>query len=286
MKTAGYATDMDGSIPETGLTALTIAGFDPSSGAGVTADLLVFAAHRVFGTAAITALTVQSTLGVRRTEAVDPALVAETLACLHADLPPDGVKVGMLGGAGQVEAVAAYLRTLRHRSPRTHIVLDPVIRSSSGAELLSPDGLQMLKNELLPLVDVITPNTEELSVLTGRLTKTDADVEAAAMHLVQQSPEMSVLATGGHRSVPDDLLLHEGRVIILRGERIATRATHGTGCAFSSALLCGLLNGFTMPEAALAAKAYVAQAMRSAMPRGAGNGPLDLLWPVLGHARG
>ncbi len=274
---------MEGNTTGQAATALTIAGFDPSSGAGITADLSVFAAHKIFGTSAITALTVQSTRGVRRTQLMHPVLLAETLVCLDADLPPAAVKVGMLGGTGQARAVAEYLRMLRHRTPRAYVVLDPVLRSSSGAELLSRDGLQVLLKDLLPLVDVVTPNTEELTVLTGMESTTDAEIQAAMRHLAKQYTRLSVLATGGHRITPDDVLLHENRITVLPGQRIMTRATHGTGCALSSALLCGLVHNFTVLAAATAAKAYVAEAMRSAVPRGAGNSPLNLLWPILGQ---
>ncbi len=276
---------MAGNRPPDQTVALTIAGFDPSCGAGVTADLAVFAAHGVFGTAAVTALTVQSTMGVRRTELVDGELLTETLAHLHTDLPPNGVKIGMLGGAKQVSAVSAFLRELRQRTPRPFTVLDPVIRSSSGAQLLSAEGVQVLQTELLPLVDLVTPNTEELAVLTGTACRTDGEIEAAARRLAATYPGLSVLATGGHRASPDDTLLYGDTITMFRGERIATRSTHGTGCALSSALLCNLLRGRSLPEAAGDAKSYVAQAMRSAVPRGQGNGPLHLYWPIVGQER-
>ncbi len=267
-------------------TALTIAGFDPSSGAGVTADLAVFAAHGVFGTSALTALTVQSTTGVRRVEAVSPALLTDTLACLHEDVPPDGIKIGMLGGAELVDVVVRYLRQVRADSLSTWVVLDPVLRSSSGAELLSAEGVALLQSDLLPLVDVITPNTVELAALTGHVCTTQEGIEEASRALAEKCPQIAILATGGHRVKPDDTLLYQDRTMLLRGDWVTTRATHGTGCALSSALLCGLLRGFSIPDAAAMGKAYVAEAMRRAVPRGSGSGPLHLLWPMAGQPLG
>jgi hydroxymethylpyrimidine/phosphomethylpyrimidine kinase len=260
-----------------GPTALTIAGYDPSSGAGITADLAVFAAHGIFGTSAITALTVQSTIGVRRVEPVAADVLAETLACLEADLPPAGIKIGMLGGEVQVAAVVTYLAGLQRSMP---IVLDPVLQSSSGAPLLSEAGRECLKRDLLPLVTVVTPNSAELAILTGMPCGTQDEIRRASELLAGSYPKLSILCTGGDRPKPDDLLLHNGGWTVLAGEHIATSATHGTGCALSSALLCGLLQGNELPASAIAAKAYVAQAMVRATRRGAGRGPMNLLWPI------
>lgn len=265
---------------------LTIAGFDPSSGAGVTADLAVFAAHGCFGLSAITALTVQSTVGVRRMQAVDAGLLAETLSCLEEDLPPAGIKIGMLADAPQVEAVIAYLCDLRARGRAVQVVLDPVLRSSSGRELLTAAGLKHMLANLLPMVDVITPNTDELAVLTGMPCGTAQEIEAAMHALARQFPGLAVLATGGHRHQPDDVLLHAGVLSILHGTRVETRATHGTGCALSSAVVCGLVKGNPLLAACSLGKTYVERAMQYAEPRGAGKGPMNLLWPILGHPVG
>lgn len=259
------------------MTALTIAGFDPSSGAGITADLQVFAAHGIFGTSAITALTVQSTVGVRRIQPVDAAVLRETLETLHTDLPPDGIKIGMLGGMAQVAEVVRYLRSLGGNRPT--VVLDPVIRSSSGALLLEEAGLRILREDLLPLVDVITPNIGELALLAETPCDDDVQVQSAAETLAHRAG-ISIIVTGGDRVKPDDFVLSDGHWTRLPGEHIATTATHGTGCAFSSAVLCGMLQGRSLVDAAQAAKAYVAEAMRTATPHGAGNGPMNLLWPL------
>lgn len=276
-------------------TVLTIAGFDPSSGAGTTADLKVFAAHGLFGTSAITALTVQSTVGVRSVHPVDPVILRATLDCLGSDLPPAGVKIGMLGTAGNVAVVAEYLDKIRAATGtfRVPIVLDPVLRSSSGRELLEPRGVELLRSRLLPLVDWVTPNVEELSSLTGRPVKDKGDVATAAGELQaslaagRQSRRLGVLATGGHLEPPDDLVVDPaGESLWLEGVRIETRATHGTGCALSSAFLCELVIGRSPGIAAVRAKEYVASAMRQAVVIGSGRSPMNHLWKIDKAKRG
>jgi len=262
--------------------ALTIAGHDPSSGAGVTADLQTFAAHRVFGVSAITALTVQSTLGVSAVEAVSPRFLRQTLDALEADLPAQGIKLGMLGSAAVAAEVAAFLAG----KPGIPIVLDPVLRSSSGAALLEPDGLKTILDQLLPVVAWMTPNWMELAVLTGLPVASLGQAEAAMHHLGRSYPHLTIVATGGDQARPIDQLRlpggegHNGEVYLFAAERVRTRATHGTGCAFSSALLCRLLHGDDPITAVRGAKEYVTEALRRAPEIGHGNGPLDLLWPL------
>lgn len=263
-------------------TVLTIAGFDPSSGAGVTADLMVFAAHGLFGASAITSLTVQSTVGVRSSEPVSGRVLADTLDCLHSDLPPAGIKIGMLGTAEIVQAVADYLVRVNSLSSKIVVVLDPVLRSSSGTELLDAEGLRLLQEKLLPLIDWITPNTDELGILTEKTAQTRAGILSGARTLQNRYPNLNVLATGGHLEKPDDLLLLAGHTEPqwIEGERIESRSTHGTGCAFSSALLSRLVMGDGPRESAVKAKEYVAEAIRRAEPLGYGRGPLNHLWPL------
>jgi hydroxymethylpyrimidine/phosphomethylpyrimidine kinase len=262
-------------------TVLTIAGFDPSSGAGVTADLMVFAAHGLFGTSCITNLTVQSTLGVIATQSVSSDAVRATLECLGGDLPPAGIKIGMLSDEATVGVVADFVAELRSRGHRIPVVLDPVLRSSSGRELLDPEGVMLLRSRLLPVVDWITPNLDELGILTGEPVKSRGDMLPAAQRLQQMGDSLNVLATGGHLNPPDDLLLTaSGEVHWLPGEYIASTSTHGTGCAFSSALLSLLVLGRHPRVAASEAKSYVAEAIRSAAPIGHGRGPLNHLWPL------
>ena len=260
---------------------LTIAGFDPSSGAGVSADLMVFAAHRLFGTACITALTVQNTLGVTATQALSVDSITSTLDCLYADLPPAGVKIGMLATAEIASAVAAFIQRVRRLAP-VIVVLDPVIRSSSGRELLEPRGINALRSQLLPHVDWVTPNVDELGLLLGREAPSTEDLPNAAAELQGFGDHLNVVVTSGHLNPPDDLLLQSGSASeILAGERIESSSTHGTGCAFSTALLSRLVMGDDPRAAAQRAKDYVAEAMRSASPIGHGNGPLNHLWPLL-----
>ncbi len=239
------------------MTLLTIAGFDPSSGAGITADLAVFAAHGYFGVSAITALTVQSTLGVRSTEPMAAELVRETLDCLVQDIEIAGVKIGMLATRSNVEVVAAFLARL----PDVPIVLDPVLRSSSGQDLLEAEGLPALRERLLPHVHWATPNRQEF------------------MSLGEMPEGVNLVVTGGEEDASDRIVAG-GVETWLRGERIESRATHGTGCAFSSALLCGLVAGLDGIAAAREAKEYVRQAILRAPAVGHGRGPMALGWPT------
>jgi hydroxymethylpyrimidine/phosphomethylpyrimidine kinase len=262
-------------------TVLTIAGFDPSSGAGVTADLMVFAAHRLFGISCITGLTVQSTTGVKATAPVSAEIVHDTLDCLQSDLPLAGIKIGMLATAANVAIVADFLEMLRSEKRRAPVVLDPVLRSSSGRELLDAEGVAVMRERLLPLVDWVTPNLEELGVLTGHSVSRPEEMVDAARVLQRMGLEMHVVATGGHLDPPDDLLLSsDGEALWLPGEKIVSQSTHGTGCAFSSALLSRLVWGDAVKDAALMAKKYVAEAIRTATPMGNGIGPVNHLWPL------
>ncbi len=249
---------------------LSIAGYDPSSGAGVTADIKTAAAHGCYAVTCITALTVQSTLGVRRVEAVRGETVTETLAELATDLEMAAVRIGMLGSGPVAKAVAAFLE---HRRPR-NVVLDPVFRSSSGAELLDPAGIEVLRNRLLPAADVITPNIDEAAALTGfRVADLDG-MRAAAEHL-QGMGARAVIITGGHLPQPVDLLCYGGMEREYPGHRIDSRSTHGTGCAFATALACRLAQGSGLTEAVELAKEFVTEGIASAVPIGKGNGPIN-----------
>ncbi len=263
---------------------LTIAGHDPSSGAGITADLLTFAAHGFFGTSAITQLTVQSTQGVSAVEPLKIKVLPQVLAYLDADLPPQGVKIGLLGGTELVKTVAGWLKASREDSiakPQIPIVLDPIRASSSGTDFLDTAALQMVQNELLPQVDWLTPNWRELAALSGTPVETLAQAEFALHHLGTRYPHLTTVATGGDQQDPTDLLrLPTGEIHRIPGEHIDSTSTHGTGCAFSSALLCRLVQGQTPIQAVQSAKAYVTEAIRRAPGLGKGHGPLNLLWPL------
>jgi len=285
-KTPGsHPTHIEGMPPVERQVALTIAGFDPGSGAGITADLKVFAANNMYGMAAITSLTVQSTQGVRRSEPVGAGLLRETLDCLADDVHFAGIKVGMLGSAENVEAVSSFLEAGGPSLPgRSRVVLDPVLRSSSGRELLEKAGIIFLQNRLISQVGWVTPNWEELSALIGRRIDSREAVlagarELQAMAAAAGNPELNVVVTGGQLVPPDDYLLTaNGAEYWLPGEHVATSATHGTGCAFSTALLCGLMEGFPAYDAAADAKAYVAMALKTAYPIGRGKGPMHHLF--------
>ncbi len=248
----------------------------------MTADLAVISAHGFFGTSAITALTVQSTTGVRRVSPVDASLLAETIDCLVEDMPPAGIKIGMLASLENVLAVAKFLERLRIAGSTTPVVLDPVLRSSSGAELLSAAGVQAIRRELLHLVTWITPNMDELAVLAEAPVETEERMEAEAIWMADEWCDLGVAATGGHLPQPSDFAVEPGGKSggWFPSERIETRATHGTGCAFSTALLCGLVAGLSGLSAVEHAQTFVRQGIRRAPGLGSGNGPLDLLWPL------
>lgn len=257
--------------------ALAIAGFDPSAGAGIAADLKVFAAHRIYGVAAITALTVQSTQGVRRVEPVSPEILSQTFHCLAEDIPLSGIKIGMLATEDIVEAVSTFLP--KSGVPPARIVLDPILRSSSGHALLSKEGIARLRTDLLPHIGWITPNTEELDILTETPVPNRESIPAAAARLAQQHPGLNIVVTGGHLDPPDDFLLtNSGTAHWFPGQRIQTNATHGTGCAFSSALLSKLIAGDPPSDAVSAAKKYVSEAIQAAYAIGKGPGPLHHLY--------
>jgi hydroxymethylpyrimidine/phosphomethylpyrimidine kinase len=264
--------------------ALTIAGFDPGSGAGITADLKTFAAHRVYGVACISALTVQSTQGVRAVEPLNPNLVRQTLDCLSEDVSLSGIKIGMLGNSAIVSEVVSFLMAQSGKPARNRIVLDPVLRSTSGAPLLDANGIGVLRNQLLNRVGWITPNIQELAILVGEPSVERERVPSLAGQLQQMArqlgnEELNVVVTGGDLSRPDDFLLTaSGEEHWLPGEKVATNSTHGTGCAFSSALLCGVISGLSFTDATAAAKAYVTRALRSAYPVGKGRGPMNHLF--------
>lgn len=254
--------------------ALSIAGFDPSSGAGVTADLKVFAAHGIYGMSAITGLTVQSTQGVRDILPVDPEFLQKTLECLVEDVNFDGIKIGMLSSSQNLKIIKGFLEKFAFR----HVVLDPILRATSGALLSGQEDLKFLRETLLPQITWITPNLAELSALTGESVVKRADIPSAARWLKSQAGGrgLNVVVTGGHLPVPEDYLLTaENEEVWIRGERIKTASTHGTGCTFSSSLLCQLIKGLLPQEATEAAKHYVTRALQTAYPVGKGHGPLN-----------
>jgi hydroxymethylpyrimidine/phosphomethylpyrimidine kinase len=276
---------------------LTIAGFDPSSGAGITADVKTIAAHGCYGVACITALTVQSTSGVRRVEPVDPALIRDTLEDLDADLDIAAVHIGMLGSAKVVKAVADFLEaaeksgnTSSERRPARlpNIVLDPILKSSSGANLLDSAGTKLLAECLIPLADVITPNTDEASVLTGlRVNDLDTMREAAAK--LHQMGASAVVITGGDLEKAIDLLSYPSskgtQQEVFKAERQRSSSTHGTGCAFATSMACHLALDRGLAEATLLSKTYVGAAIANAQTLGKGTGPVHHLYRMTQQRR-
>jgi hydroxymethylpyrimidine/phosphomethylpyrimidine kinase len=271
---------------------LTIAGFDPSSGAGVTADIKTIAAHACYGVACITALTVQSTAGVKRVAAVDPKVVTETLEELVTDIDIAAVHIGMLGSAQVANAVADFLtvttgghsngsKQAGTRARLPNIVLDPVLKSSSGQDLLDAGGIRVLIERLIPMVDVMTPNIDEAAALTGCDVSNLEGMKAAAAKLLEMGAR-AVVITGGHLDKAVDLVSFrtpEGfEEQVLRAEKQRSDSTHGTGCAFATAMACHLAMERGLAEAALLAKTYVSTAISYGHPLGNGIGPVHHLY--------
>ncbi len=263
---------------------LTIAGFDPSSGAGVTADVKTIAAHGCYGVACITALTVQSTAGVKRVEAVSPELIAETLEELSADLEISAVHIGMLGSGKVARVVGDFLE----KSELGNVVLDPIIKSSSGSNLIDASGLRVLVERLLPQATVSTPNVDEAAALTG-LAVTNLEQMRVAATRLHEMGATAVVITGGHLDKAIDLLSftsrHGTEQEVFKSNRLESKSTHGTGCAFSTAMACHLARGRGLPEAVLLSKTYVAAAIANAHPLGRGTGPVHHLYRMHQHRR-
>jgi len=276
-------------MAETPPVVLTIAGFDPSSGAGVTADIKTIAAHACYGVACITSMTVQSTAGVRRVEPVEAVLVSETLEELASDLEIAAVRIGMLGSGKVVRAIADFLsakRASRMANPPgkanlPNVVLDPVLKSSSGADLLDSTGTKLMIERLIPLADVVTPNIDEAAAITGIKVKELDDMKAACAKLHKLGAP-AVVVTGGHLEKAMDLLSYSTasgvQQEIFKAERQRSNSTHGTGCAFATAMACHLALGRGLAEATLLAKTYVTAAITYGHPLGHGTGPVHHLY--------
>jgi hydroxymethylpyrimidine/phosphomethylpyrimidine kinase len=249
---------------------LSIAGFDPSCGAGIAADLKTFAAHGCYGVAAITSVTVQNTQGVEGVHNTPTAELRAQLEALVKDCSIDAVKIGMLGNRGNAVAVAEFLDANKFGQ----IVLDPVMKSSSGTELLDAGGIKFLMSELLKRATVVTPNISEAETLAGVAIKELADMETAARKLVEMGAR-GVIVKGGHWEKPVDVLFDGNEVTHLVGEKGKEGMLHGTGCTFAAALTAQLAAGRSLIEAATLAKAYVTKAIEKAYAIGKGRMPLD-----------
>lgn len=258
-------------------TALTIAGSDSGGGAGIQADLKTFAAHGVFGTSAITAITAQNTRGVVSWHALPADLVTAQIEAVVGDLGADAVKTGMLATAAIAEAVAAAIRALE----LPQVVVDPVMIAKGGDALLDMDAVAAMKSELLPLAHVVTPNVPEAEVLADMPVRSLDDMRRAGERILHQGPRV-VLVKGGHLDGPDsvDVAVTADASLELRRPRLPTTNTHGTGCTLSSAIAANLALGLELREALERAREYLDGAIRHAPGLGRGHGPLGHFWRV------
>jgi hydroxymethylpyrimidine/phosphomethylpyrimidine kinase len=249
---------------------LTIAGFDPCCGAGTVADLKTFAAHGCYGVAAITSMTVQNTQGVEAVHNTPSAELRGQLEILVQDCEIAAVKIGMLGNRGNAVVIGEFLDAHKF----AHVILDPVMKSSSGTELLDAGGVKYVATELMKRSSVFTPNVPEAEVLTGLEIKDVLAMEAAARKLVEMGAQ-AVIVKGGHMERAVDVVFDGNELVQLGGDRVKTENMHGTGCTFASALTAQLAAGRGLIEAATLAKAYVTKAIEKGYPIGKGRVPLD-----------
>jgi hydroxymethylpyrimidine/phosphomethylpyrimidine kinase len=252
---------------------LTVAGFDPSGGAGTAADLKTFASHNCYGVAAITALTTQNTQGVSAVEPVKSTMLKDCLETLLADGQIRAVKVGMLATRANAEVVREFLDS----NAALPVVLDPVLRSTSGMELLDATGFEFLRDHLLQRALVVTPNTEEASALTGLKVDNVEGMKAAARKLIEMGAR-AVVVTGGHLEKPVDVYFDGTELEAFSADRVKADNFHGTGCTFSSAIAANLALGRHLRDSVMLAKAYVTEAIRKAYPIGPGRLPLNHLF--------
>ena len=262
--------------------AMTIAGSDSGGGAGIQADLKTFAALGIYGTSVLTAITAQNTVAVTAVHEVPVDMIAAQIDAVVTDIGVDAVKTGMLSSSAIIECVAASLTKYPEISGLRLLVVDPVMVAKSGDSLLREDAVEVLRDRLLSLAAVVTPNIPEAETLTGRSIVTDGDVRKAAEEIVAMGAA-AVVVKGGHREGPaTDLYFDGSNFREFTSPRIETANTHGTGCTFASAVAAGLAQGLTTEDAVGLAKEYVTQAIRRSFPIGQGHGPLNhfyKLWP-------
>jgi hydroxymethylpyrimidine/phosphomethylpyrimidine kinase len=258
-------------------TALTIAGSDSGAGAGIQADLKTFAAHGVYASTAITAITAQNTLGVTMWEALPADLVTAQIEAVASDIGAEAVKIGMLANTAIVEAVSAAIADL----DLPHVVLDPVMVAKGGDRLLEEDAIEAMRAELLPRAYIVTPNVAEAEVLAGSRIQSIEDMTEAARRILRLGPRV-VLVKGGHLDGPEsvDVVCTAHERFELRRARIATSSTHGTGCTLSSAIAANLALGLDLRAALEGARDYLDGALQNAPGLGRGHGPLNHFWRV------
>jgi hydroxymethylpyrimidine/phosphomethylpyrimidine kinase len=251
-------------------TALTIAGSDCSGGAGIQADLKTMTMNGVYAMSAITALTAQNTTGVKAILESPPDFLRQQIDAVFEDIFPDAVKIGMVSSGGLIRVIAERLRYYR----AGNVVVDPVMAATSGSALIRDDAVRTLKEELLPMAALVTPNIPEAEVLSGMRIKTEEDMAEAAKR-ISDANRCAVLLKGGH-SVSDanDLLCAQGKMTWFAGKRINNPNTHGTGCTLSSAIAANLAKGFPLADAVQRAKDYVSGALAAMLDLGKGSGPM------------
>ena len=252
-------------------TALTIAGSDSSGGAGIQADLKTMIANGVYAMTAITALTAQNTTGVQGIFEVTPKFLEQQIDSVFTDIRPDAVKIGMVSSVGLIESITKKLKQYEAEN----IVVDPVMVATSGSRLISEDAIGALKELLLPMATVLTPNIPETEVLSGMEVKTADDMITAAKY-ISETYHCAVLCKGGHQlNDANDLLYRNGDYKWFNGKRIDNPNTHGTGCTLSSAIASNLAKGYDLDTAVERAKAYISGALAAMLDLGQGSGPMD-----------
>ena len=252
--------------------ALSIAGTDPTGGAGIMADLKSFQARSVYGMAVVTSVVAQNTKGVQLIRHLDQEILEEQLKSVFQDIVPDAIKTGMLAQVETIELVASYLA-----EQKCPYVLDPVMVATSGDRLIEEDAIQALKTKLLPLATIITPNLPEAEVLVGRTLKSENDIMNAGRWIRKELGVKNVVIKGGHlaKVASDYLFLEDGEVRIISAERIATNHTHGTGCTYAAVITAELAKGRTVAHAVETAKRFITEAIQTAPELGHGNGPVN-----------
>lgn len=262
-------------------TALTIAGSDSGGGAGIQADLKTFSAHRVFGMSVITAVTAQNTQEVRSVQNIDIPIIKDQIEAVFDDIPVDAVKIGMLSSPEIVEVITAALRSYQPK----HIVLDPVMVSKGGHQLLKKAAMKALKEQMVPLASVLTPNIPEAEVLTNCMIHTEEDMQNACIKLHELGTKAVLLKAGHFSGDPNDLLYDGTTFHWIKGERIITKNTHGTGCTLSSAIAANLAQGFSLLEAVQKAKKYITTAIAHSLELGSGHGPTHHFYDLYQHTK-